>query len=190
MLLAQLTESLQQQFNQLQVQIEQLQEQQRLIQAQLQRVGSVESKMESAAVLVQEAIAEINDVCPEELDNYQQTVNSLFTNVTAQLPSSDDDDFVDPEESLTEGDYFEGEQSNGNGNGHHDATQFDLIVEVESQEVDQVTSEAEELLYSLKWQELLRIASEHGINTKGLKKDVLINALIPILQENGDPVTG
>lgn len=65
-------------YAEIQAQIESLQEQQRQIQAHLQRLGSVESKMESAAQLVAEAIAEINAVCPDELTNYQHTITSLF----------------------------------------------------------------------------------------------------------------
>lgn len=78
MLLATLTANLQSSYAQIQSQIEALQEQQRLIQVQLQRVGSVESKMESAAALVAEAIAEIREVCPDELSAYQEVIGSLF----------------------------------------------------------------------------------------------------------------
>jgi hypothetical protein len=85
MLLATLTANLQNQYTQFQVQIEALQEHQRIIQSQLQRVGSVESKMESAALLLQEAIAEISDVCPEELTSYQETINSLFGSTVAGI---------------------------------------------------------------------------------------------------------
>ncbi|NEP10639.1 MAG: hypothetical protein F6K14_10575 [Symploca sp. SIO2C1] len=92
MLLVELTNRLQNQYNQVQIQIEELQEQQRFLQAQLQRVGSVESKMESAAALVQEAIAEIRDVCPEELLDYQATINGLFGDeAIAYLPQQQDD---------------------------------------------------------------------------------------------------
>jgi hypothetical protein len=92
MLLATLTANLQASYADIQVQIEQLQEQQRLIQAQLQRVGSVESKMESAAALVAEAISEIREVCPDEIDNYRLTITSLFGGApVAQLtPGADD----------------------------------------------------------------------------------------------------
>jgi hypothetical protein len=78
MLLSALTANLQTSYADIQAQIEALQEQQRLIQAQLQRVGSVESKMESAAALVAEAIAEIREVCPEELSAYQEVISGLF----------------------------------------------------------------------------------------------------------------
>lgn len=129
MLLAELTANLQNQYAQIQEQIEALQEQQRLIQAQLQRVGSVESKMESAAVLMQEAIAEINEVCPEELDNYQATISSLFTQSVAQLPPSDDSVDVEPP--------VENGSGNGNGgNGHHhtdvwDAGDLELTIDLD-----------------------------------------------------------
>lgn len=79
MLLQSLTNQLQSDYAAVQVQIEELQEQQRLIQAQLQRIGSVESKMESAAALVMEAIADIKEVCPKELAGYKTTILSLFT---------------------------------------------------------------------------------------------------------------
>ena len=92
MLLATLTANLQASYAAIQSQVESLQEQQRLIQAQLQRVGSVESKMESAAALVAEAIAEIREVCPDELNSYQQTIASLFDDAPiAQLtPAADE----------------------------------------------------------------------------------------------------
>lgn len=131
MLLAELTSSLQNHYAQIQEQIEALQEQQRLIQAQLQRVGSVESKMESAAVLIQEAIAEINEVCPEELENYQTTIDSLFTTTAAQLPPSDDSDVGASVEPTVEP-----ESPNGNGNGHSstdawDAGDFDMTIDLD-----------------------------------------------------------
>jgi hypothetical protein len=95
MLLATLTANLQSSYAQIQSQIEALQEQQRLIQAQLQRVGSVESKMESAAALVAEAIAEIREVCPEELSDYRQVIDGLFGDAPiAQIQAGED---VSPE---------------------------------------------------------------------------------------------
>lgn len=78
MLLNQIITSQHDIYAQIQSQIELLQEQQRQIQAYLQRLGGVESKMESAAQLVAEAIAEINAVCPDELKNYQRIITSLF----------------------------------------------------------------------------------------------------------------
>ncbi len=79
-------------YAEIQAQIESLQEQQRQIQAHLQRLGSVESKMESAAQLVAEAIAEINAVCPDELANYEQTITSLFgSEPIAQLSAGNDE---------------------------------------------------------------------------------------------------
>jgi hypothetical protein len=78
MLLATLTAQLQSTYATIQIQIEELQEQQRQIQAQLQRIGSVESEMESAIALVSQAIASIKEICPEELGSYQRSVTSLF----------------------------------------------------------------------------------------------------------------
>lgn len=73
-----------------------MQEQQRQLQAQLQRIGSVESKMESAVKQLQEAIADIKEVCPEELDVFENTVSELFSGETVAFlePASDDDESV------------------------------------------------------------------------------------------------
>lgn len=88
MLLNTLITTLQHQYSEIQSQIELLQESQRQIQAQLQAIGSVESKMESALALVAEAINDINHHCPDELNSYQETVNSLFSGAIAQLPET------------------------------------------------------------------------------------------------------
>lgn len=91
MLLNNLIVSLQNQYSDIQSQIELLQESQRQIQAQLQAIGSVESKMESALALVAEAISDINHHCPDELGNYQKTVNSLFSGAIAHIPPQNDE---------------------------------------------------------------------------------------------------
>lgn len=78
MLLNQVIASQQSAYADIQSQIELLQEKQRHIQAYLQQLGSVESQMVSAAQMVQEAIASIREICPDELVNYQNTINDLF----------------------------------------------------------------------------------------------------------------
>lgn len=78
MLLANLIQNQQSIYTDIQIQIDSLQEKQREIQAFLQKLGSVESQMLSAAQMVQEAIASIREVCPDELANYQDTITSLF----------------------------------------------------------------------------------------------------------------
>jgi len=78
MLLNQVIASQQSAYADIQSQIELLQEKQRHIQAYLQQLGSVESQMVSAAQMVQEAIASIREICPDELVNYQSTINDLF----------------------------------------------------------------------------------------------------------------
>jgi hypothetical protein len=78
MLLNQVIASQQSAYADIQSQIELLQEKQRHIQAYLQQLGSVESQMVSAAQMVQEAIASIREICPDELVNYQNTINGLF----------------------------------------------------------------------------------------------------------------
>jgi hypothetical protein len=91
MLLTQLIDQQQSTYAQIQVQIEALQEQQRQIQAYLQRLGSVESQMVSAAQVIQEAIASINEVCPDELASYKELISGLFNKPLAALPGNDDD---------------------------------------------------------------------------------------------------
>jgi hypothetical protein len=78
MLLNQVIASQQSAYADIQSQIELLQEKQRHIQAYLQQLGSVESQMVSAAQMAQEAIASIREICPDELVNYQNTINDLF----------------------------------------------------------------------------------------------------------------
>ena len=88
MLLSNLIASHQEAYADIQAKIEELQEQQRKIQAYLQQLGSVESQMVSAVQMLQEAIFSINEVCPDQLAEYQQTVAGLFSSPVAMLESS------------------------------------------------------------------------------------------------------
>jgi hypothetical protein len=88
MLLTNLIASFQNQYADIQAQIEELQEQQRKIQAHLQQLGSVESQMVSAVQMLQEAIGSINEVCPDQLAEYQGTVTGLFSVPIAALNPS------------------------------------------------------------------------------------------------------
>jgi len=88
MLLNQVIASQQSAYADIQSQIELLQEQQRKIQAYLQQLGAVESQMVSAAQMVQEAIHSINEVCPDQLAEYQKTIAGLFSSPVAMLESS------------------------------------------------------------------------------------------------------
>lgn len=90
MLLADLIALQHSEYAQVQVEIDQLLERQRNIQTFLQRLGSVESKMESAAQLMQEAIAEIRNTCPDELNNYQVLVTSFFGDIAGRLEAGSD----------------------------------------------------------------------------------------------------
>jgi hypothetical protein len=91
MLLSSLIQNQQSIYTDIQIQIDSLQEKQREIQAFLQKLGSVESQMLSATQMVQEAIASIREVCPDELANYRETIDSLFGDAPiASLNSSSD----------------------------------------------------------------------------------------------------
>ena len=78
MLLNQAIACQQELYAQVQAQIEILQEKQREIQANLQKLGSVESKMESAVHVLLEAVAEIIEHCTGEMQQYQELVNGVF----------------------------------------------------------------------------------------------------------------
>jgi hypothetical protein len=97
MLLSNLIASHQESYADIQAKIEDLQEQQRKIQAYLQQLGSVESQMVSAVQMLQEAISSINEVCPNELAEYQQTVVGLFSSPVAMLESSQPDPEPEPQ---------------------------------------------------------------------------------------------
>jgi hypothetical protein len=154
MLLTTLTANLQSSYAQIQSQIEALQEQQRLIQAQLQRVGSVESKMESAAALVAEAIAEIRDVCPEELSAYQEVIGSLFcSQPIAQIQAGTDI-------------ATESEPQENSVPPSVDDTQ-EPAVEVAAQQVEEETTDTLLTLKEIEqipWTALKKMASDRKIN--------------------------
>ena len=97
MLLSNLIASHQATYADIQARIEDLQEQQRKIQAHLQQLGSVESQMVSAVHALQEAIHSINEVCPDQLAEYQQTVAGLFSSPVAMLESSQPEPTPNPE---------------------------------------------------------------------------------------------
>lgn len=101
MLLTSLIGSFQNQYADIQAQIEELQEQQRKIQAYLQQLGSVESQMVSAVQMLQEAIASINEVCPDQLAEYQETVVGLFSVPVAALEASQPEAQPEPEPETT-----------------------------------------------------------------------------------------
>jgi hypothetical protein len=177
MLLSQLTANLQNQYATMQAQIEALQEQQRLIQAQLQRVGSVESKMESAAQLVAEAIAEIREVCPEELSAYQEVVSSLFRNApVAQIEAGESvpDDAQTPENTVPP-------QSD-----EETAVEVDEAVDVEAVTVPEQVDEPQApagILHKQQIKPLRWLATKRNIDTDGMKRHQIASALVGMVSE-------
>jgi hypothetical protein len=87
MLLNQAIATQQELYTSIQTQIDDLLEKQRQIQIYLQSLGTVESQMVSAVTLLNEAIASILEICPDELENYKTTVASLFDRTIRLLPS-------------------------------------------------------------------------------------------------------
>lgn len=85
-----LTAPLRQDYDFLQVQIETIQERQRQI---LEKIQGIEDKVKVANLALKEAIAAVRDACPEQLAEYQQSVNELFeTKPTVEIET-----FVEPE---------------------------------------------------------------------------------------------
>jgi hypothetical protein len=78
MLLTQLIDQQHNLYAGIQAQIEVLQEEQRRIQAFIQQLGSVDSQMVAALQLLEDAIASIRLVCPDQLLEYKQSVTDLF----------------------------------------------------------------------------------------------------------------
>lgn len=72
-------------INGYQAQIEQLQNQISALQSHAQKVGSVESAMESAVHQLQTAINLVNSICPDELNQFREVVLSQFQ-VSASPP--------------------------------------------------------------------------------------------------------
>ncbi|MGH8001263.1 MAG: hypothetical protein ACREPR_18020 [Brasilonema sp.] len=188
MLLSQAIESQQSLYAQLQVQIEALQEQQRLIQAQLQRLGSVESKMESAAALLEEAIAEIGEVCPEELPGYKEVITSLFAFPIARLePGVEKEEAVQepsptPEPPIGDSGESEEEAKRSASQGLNTINASDIEVQTIEEPLDNADSWAVEdeiveivkTVNRLSWRDFTSFVSsvsERKINTKGRDRD-------------------
>lgn len=199
MLLATLTAKLQNEYQAIQVQIDALLEQQRIIQAQLQRVGSVESKMESAAQLVAEAIAQIKEVCQEEkglkkslrsvageieqikevcsdevvddLVGYQDTINNFFRSPVATLEAGESDE-AEPETS---------EDSVSVDDDASQSTESETL-DVESQVIKEEEESDQQApsqsLHKQPAKPLQWLAAKKGIDFAGRKRHELAAALV------------
>jgi hypothetical protein len=184
MLLNQAIAHQQELYAQVQAQIELLQEKQREIQANLQKLGSVESKMESAVHVLQEAVAEIIEHCPGEMQQYQELVNGLF----GEKPIA----------TLTEG--KDAEEANvldvapdDNGDGDN-SIDIDVVAEV----VDEVKGIPERLtpyipsikeINSAKRSDLIKMLEEFNLDVTGSVKTLrnrLKNHLIVIERSSQD----
>ena len=173
MLLNQIIQSQHALYAEIQAQIESLQEQQRQIQAHLQRLGSVESKMESAAQLVAEAIAEINAVCPDELINYQQTITSLFgCEPIAQLSAGNDEPPTSPTTPAPEPTPNNDEAIETTAVVVADeiivVTATDFTTAESKEEVGE--SHREPDYTRLSWQQLQKLAAANNISPRGKKR--------------------
>lgn len=194
MLLNQAIANQQNLYADIQVQIDELLEKQRQIQAHLQRLGSVESQMESAAALVQEAIASINEVCPDELQQYRELITSMFTNPVGLLnpkttPSTEidpdfpgDDDPTPPTSPTPSTDKVDETNS----------AAVEAVVEVVSEVVtdsnDRDVEQIMEMIARISWQEFKSIASKRGVKVVGRSKTDVTKDFRRML-ENADAQT-
>ena len=191
MLLNQAIATQQSLYSEIQSQIDALQEKQREIQAYLQRLGSVESKMESAALLLQEAVSEIQNTCPEELQQYQDLITGLFTaKPVAHL-----------EASIEEPTQETAPETPTPGDSSVDSTiDSNPVITVTSKVVDEnlpdTTTEPKEVANKpiekdfsrLSWTSLQKFAARHGISPKGRKRSDVEKELnlLPIKQSTID----
>jgi len=183
MLLSTLIAAQQETYASIQAQIEALQEKQREIQSFLQQLGSVESKMVSAAQLIQEAIASINEVCPDELSNYQQLITGLFNTPIASLPSGDKElalsvvEVPDPTPPADAEPVPEVEEET-----------IEATVEVQALTLVGATSLIEEIrteAIALTWKDLRQYMSDYKLSMKG-KRDDLVRSLVGYCQTRNE----
>lgn len=127
--------------------------------------------MESAAALLQEAIADINTDCPDELAQYRELISGLFGNApTAMITGSSNETDPDlgvpptpptsptPETTTDEWDEPQATQT---------------VVEVISEVVTDGNRDVEEIMTALStisWQEFKQMASPRGIKVVGRSK--------------------
>lgn len=167
MLLNQAIATQQNLYAEIQLQIEALQEKQREINAYLQRLGGVESQMESAAQLVQEAIASIHEVCPDELGAYRDLILGLFGSAPTgfiaaadvTIPSTDNND-----PSLDVAPTPATEPTTGSSDEWGDEPSVEvvasIVVEPEtSDDVEKIMT----AMSTISWQEFKQLAAKRGI---------------------------
>ena len=95
MLVSNLIASYQESYADIQAKLDELQQQQKEIQAYLQQLDSVESQVASALQMLQEAIAAVNEVCPDRLATLEETITGLFPRVdSTPTPTQDKVDSV------------------------------------------------------------------------------------------------
>jgi hypothetical protein len=175
MLLSTLIAAQQETYAAIEIQIQILQEKQREIQAFMQQLGSVESKMVSAAQLVQEAIASINEVCPDELNNYKQLITGLFNAPIASLPSGDDEPDPTPPADSEPAPEVEEEGT-------------EVTVEVQALTLVGATSLIEEIkqeAIAMTWKDLRQYMSDYKLSMKG-KREELVRSLVEYCQTRNE----
>ena len=178
MLLNQAIASQQSLYSEIQAQIEVLQEQQRQIHGYLQRLGSVESKMESAAKLLQEAISEIQNTCPDELPQYQDLITGLFGDkAIAHLEASIEPESPTPPttpENPPSGDIEIDSENDINATITVAAIAVEDNSSITPAEGKEVATKPSERDFSrLTWKNLQKLAASYGASPKGKKRPEL-----------------
>jgi len=141
MLLNQVISTQQALYFTIQNEIDDLLENQRQIQIYLQSLGTVESQMVSAASLLREAIAAIQNICPDELDNYKTTVASLFDGVIRLLPSPETEDEEDTETETEDEEDTETEDEDEEDTETEDEDEEDTETETEDEDEEDTETE-------------------------------------------------
>jgi|GEM_PF-4844179 len=170
MLLNKLIESQTQQYQDIQAQIDLLLEEQRRIQAFLQQLGSIESQMESAVKLVQEAVKSITETCPDELANYKEVLESCFDIPIAVLPEKEE---AEEQEITVEAVTVEGEEQPNPTVNPPNIKEGEVIDESQDEKVFYEYPD----LDTVKISRLREICRERGLSDKGIK-NTLINRIL------------
>ena len=175
MLLSQAITTQQNLYSEIQAQIEVLQEKQREIQAYLQRLGSVESKMESAAQLLQEAISEIQNACPDELPQYQDLITGLFGEPIAQLEASIEPESPTPTtpENPPSGDIEIDSEIDSNTTITVTAKAVDNSPSNTPQRKEVAAKPSERDFSRLNWKALQKLAASHAVSPKGKTRSLI-----------------
>ncbi|MFB2878551.1 hypothetical protein [Floridanema aerugineum] len=170
-----------------QAQIDELNAKISALQAHAQKVGSVEAAMESAVQQLQTAIAMVNQVCPDELPEFKDVINSQFGDAPiAELPAANETtDSIEPTEPTAPtastkpsgcdvySDWESADKAIAAMKPNEVIDPTKGVIDVEPTEAAEPTEspapspEQKPPYHALSWREFLSYAKAQGVNTKG-----------------------